>query len=51
MPTLDELCDNRNEYLITRAAVCSEYSNILYLQLIIGSLQKFGLIDKNSFRE
>ena len=42
--------NNGNKYLIIGAVVSSEYSNILYLHLIIGEVQKFVLGDKNYFR-
>ena len=38
-----------NEYLIVGAVVRSEYSNIQYLHLIIGHLQKFVRNYKNGF--
>ena len=41
--------NNGNIYLIIGAVVYSEYSNILYLHLIIGNAQKFVLGDKNDF--
>ena len=39
--------NNGNEYLIIGAVVCSEYSNIWHLHLIIGNAQKFTLCDRN----
>ena len=41
--------NNGNKYLIIGAVVSSEYSNILYLHLIIGKAQKSVLGDKNDF--
>ena len=42
--------NNVNKYLIIGAVVSSEYSNILYLHLIIGKSQKFVSGDKSDFR-
>ena len=39
--------NNGNEYLIIGAVVCSDYSNIRHLHLIIGNAQKFILSNKN----
>ena len=36
-----------NKYFISGAVICSEYSNISFLHLIIGNTQKFILGDKN----
>ena len=41
--------NNGNKYLISGAVVSSEYSNILYLHLIIVKAQKFVSSDKNDF--
>ena len=41
--------NNGNKYLIIGAVVSSEYSNIWYLHLIIGKVQKFVSGDKNDF--
>ena len=41
--------NNGNKYLIIEALVSSEYSNISYLHLIIGKVQKFVLGDKIDF--
>ena len=38
--------NNRKEYLIIGAIICSQYSNLWYLHLIIGNTQKFVLGDK-----
>ena len=42
--------NNKNKYLISGVVVCSEYSNIWHLHLIIGDAKKFVLGDKNGFR-
>ena len=41
--------NNGNKYLIIGAVVSAEYSNIWYLHLIIGKVQKFVSGDKNDF--
>ena len=41
--------NNENEYLIIGAVVRSEYSNILYLRLLIGNTQK--LVSGDTRRE
>ena len=41
--------NNENEQLIIGVVARSDYSNILYLHLIIGNAQKFVLVDKNGF--
>ena len=41
--------NNGNKHLIIGMVVCSEYSNIQYLNLVIGKAQKFVSGDKNDF--
>ena len=41
--------NNGNKHLIDGADVCSEYSNIRYLHLIIGKAQKFVSGNKYDF--
>ena len=41
--------NNGNKYLIIGAVVSSEYSDIWYLHLIFGKVQKFVSGDKNDF--
>ena len=38
-------------HVIIGAVPCSEHSDIRYLNLITGNVQKFVSVDKNGFRE
>ena len=47
--TFTNYVNNGNKHLIVGADVCSEYSNIRYLHLIIGKAQKFVSGEKYVF--